>query len=232
MADTPNTVPELLDYVRKYGWEYFGIFNGKYDATVMDNKDPLKMGRVKLSIPQVAGKNKVEIWATPAGNSAGKGVGDFRVPPKGGRVKVCFKNGDPSHPEWEGGSWAKGEAPGNGDPKKRTFETENWRIEQDDNSGGKLTISDKSGNGKIQIDSDKNVSVNTDAKCNISALQGGNFDMGSGGSISFTPGQIAITMGGSSIIITAGGVSIMGRDFLSHVHSGVQTGAGNTTGVV
>ena len=50
--------------------------------------------------------------------------------------------------------------------------------------------------------------------------------------ITLTPTSITLAHGASSIVIDASGVKIMGRDFLTHHHSGVQTGASNTGNVV
>jgi len=50
--------------------------------------------------------------------------------------------------------------------------------------------------------------------------------------ITLTPTSITLAHGSNSIVIDASGVKIMGRDFLTHHHSGVQTGASNTGNVV
>ena len=51
-------------------------------------------------------------------------------------------------------------------------------------------------------------------------------------SITLTSSAITLTFGAHSIVINASGVTIDGRVFLSHEHSGVSTGASNTGGVV
>ena len=50
--------------------------------------------------------------------------------------------------------------------------------------------------------------------------------------ITLTPSSITLSCGGHSIVIDSGGVKIDGRVFLTHKHSGVQTGGGNTGNVV
>lgn len=47
-----------------------------------------------------------------------------------------------------------------------------------------------------------------------------------------TPTSITMGHGGNTIVINATGVFINGRQFLLHEHSGVQTGSGNSGGVV
>lgn len=53
-----------------------------------------------------------------------------------------------------------------------------------------------------------------------------------GGVFSMTSSGITLSFGGHQIVINATGVVIDGRVFLSHEHSGVQPGGGNTAGVV
>ena len=77
MSDTPVSVSQLLDTVKKYGFEYFGVYYGKYRGTVIDNKDPEKLGRVKVNVPQVSGKNIMDTWAWPSGLVGGDDFGAF-----------------------------------------------------------------------------------------------------------------------------------------------------------
>ena len=50
--------------------------------------------------------------------------------------------------------------------------------------------------------------------------------------ITLTPTSITLAHGGNSIVIDSSGVKIMGRDFLTHHHTGVTTGSGSTGNVV
>jgi len=68
---------------------------------------------------------------------------------------------------------------------------------------------------------------------NITAPNGAVIKDDSGNSIiTLTPSSITLQCGSSSIVIDASGVTIMGKDFLTHVHSGVEPGPSNTGGVV
>ena len=51
-------------------------------------------------------------------------------------------------------------------------------------------------------------------------------------SVVLTSNSLTLTAAGHSIIINSSGVTIDGKLFLAHEHSGVTTGAGNTGGVV
>jgi hypothetical protein len=57
-------------------------------------------------------------------------------------------------------------------------------------------------------------------------------DSNSEASIALTPTGISLNCGGHSIVINSTGVTIDGKVFLTHEHSGVQTGTGDTGPVV
>lgn len=82
-------------------------FWGKYRARVKDNADDYKLGRLKLSIPDVLG-DKTSGWALPAfplaaaGLAPGSAVGLFLVPPRDAWVWAEFEHGDPDKPIWTG----------------------------------------------------------------------------------------------------------------------------------
>lgn len=69
-------------------------WNGMYAATVVNNNDPLGVGRLQLFIPQVLG-NAVSSWAVPLGNY-------YNVPGLGTTVSATFIGGDPAQPSWVG----------------------------------------------------------------------------------------------------------------------------------
>lgn len=89
-----NVVPESKS--RKYF--------GKYRATVVNNVDPLQIGRIQVLCPDVS--NLVPTtWATPCVPVAGINMGMFTVPMPGSGVWIEFEQGDPSFPIWVGGYW-------------------------------------------------------------------------------------------------------------------------------
>lgn len=258
MADTPSSVQDMLATVKKYGFEYFGLYYGNYRGVIVNNQDPQKLGRVQIRIPQIAGDNKHEYWAWPKGQPAGEDFGDFMIPPKGSPVWVEFENGDPQHPIWSGGHWGKSAAgvPSQGklaSPTNRVRKSEKWIIEMDD-ATDVLRISSKSGGHKIEIKGNGDIAVSGGG--NLTQTTGGNetknitgdksvsaknlsmnitddstFDLG-GVAISITGGVLTFSIGGASLSISAAGVTIMGRDFLTHHHNGVVVGGGESGGVV
>jgi uncharacterized protein involved in type VI secretion and phage assembly len=84
----------------KSGRKYFGVYRG----TVMNNIDPMQMGRIIASVPDVSGVIPTT-WATPCIPVAGKQMGTFMVPQIGAGVWVQFEAGDPDLPVWTGGWW-------------------------------------------------------------------------------------------------------------------------------
>jgi len=88
---------------------------GTYGGTVTDNKDPLKLGRVKVRVPHVYGPsdsigtsvtNDNLPWALPVGLPAGgkdSSGGISWIPVVGDQVFVRFLDGDPEKPIFEWG---------------------------------------------------------------------------------------------------------------------------------
>lgn len=83
-------------------------FYGKYRGKVVDNDDPEKLGRLKLSVPSVLGPEVVTGWAVPCvPYGGGPNRGFFFIPEVGDGVWVEFEAGDLSWPIWVGTYWAK-----------------------------------------------------------------------------------------------------------------------------
>lgn len=67
-----------------------------YRALVRDSRDPSNKGRIKVSIPQISGK-QVTDWIWPIVNS-----GFLVVPKAGDQIWVAFEAGDKENPVWLG----------------------------------------------------------------------------------------------------------------------------------
>lgn len=77
---------------------------GKYRGTVVDNVDPLQIGRLSVQVPDVS--NVVpSTWAMPCVPFAGTQCGFFAVPPVGSSVWVEFEQGNSDYPIWSGCFW-------------------------------------------------------------------------------------------------------------------------------
>lgn len=91
------------------------VFGFTYAGIVEENKDPLKLGRVKVRVPHVYGSDATGVgyigvndlpWAMPAGMPAGgsgSSGGFSQLPAKGDKVWVRFLDGEPEKPIWEWG---------------------------------------------------------------------------------------------------------------------------------
>ncbi len=79
-------------------------FLGKYRATVVNNVDPMQIGRIQVIAPDVSNV-MLSSWAMPCVPVAGIQMGVFTVPVIGSGVWVEFEYGDPDYPIWVGGFW-------------------------------------------------------------------------------------------------------------------------------
>jgi hypothetical protein len=79
-------------------------YYGKYRGTVLQNIDPMQMGRIVVIVPDVSAVLPSS-WAMPCVPIAGKQMGSYFVPQIGSGVWVEFEQGDPDYPIWTGCFW-------------------------------------------------------------------------------------------------------------------------------
>lgn len=76
-------------------------FYGKYRGTVINNVDPMQIGRLLVQVPDVS--NVIpSSWAMPSFPVVGKQMGMWCLPQIGAGVWVEFEQGDPDYPIWSG----------------------------------------------------------------------------------------------------------------------------------
>jgi len=121
------------------------VLIGRFRGTVVDNDDPLRLGRVRALVPGAL-HDTPSGWALPSAPYAGSIVGLFAIPPQGANVWVEFEEGDPDRPVWVGGFWGEGEAPPPASPDRKVLRTTSSAIILDDSGG--VTIDAPS----VQID--------------------------------------------------------------------------------
>ena len=153
-------------------------FHGKYRGIVTDNVDPEKRGRVRVSVPAVLGDGQLS-WAEPCVPYGGPGVGMFAVPPVKAHVWVEFEGGDADYPILAGALWCPDEAPAPGRAEVKVWKTEAVTI----------TLSDLQDEGGLTIEVGS-PAVSTPMK------------------LALTSAGIELSMGGSSVKLTAASVSI------------------------
>jgi len=79
-------------------------YYGKYRGIVIDNIDPMQIGRLMVQIPDVS--NVIpSTWAMPCVPFAGIQSGFFAVPEIGSGVWIEFEQGNPDYPIWVGCYW-------------------------------------------------------------------------------------------------------------------------------
>lgn len=125
-------------------------FWGKYRGTVVDNVDPLKIGRVKPLVPAIS---DMELnWAMPCAPYAGPQVGFYAIPPVEASVWIEFEGGDPNYPIWSGGFWEtqeeKSVPPDATGPQKKVWQTDKMVLILDDEAG-ELTAKMDTDNGTM-----------------------------------------------------------------------------------
>lgn len=76
-------------------------YYGKYRGAVVNNVDPLSLGRLQVQVPDVGGLVP-STWALPCMPFAGRQMGAWLIPQIGTGVWVEFEQGDPDHPIWSG----------------------------------------------------------------------------------------------------------------------------------
>jgi len=77
---------------------------GKYRGTVINNVDPMQMGRIQAIVPDVSAVIPTS-WALPCSPAGGLQNGFFALPLIGAGVWIEFEQGDPDYPIWSGCYW-------------------------------------------------------------------------------------------------------------------------------
>jgi uncharacterized protein involved in type VI secretion and phage assembly len=79
-------------------------FFGKYRGTVINNVDPMQMGRLMVQVPDVSNVLP-STWAMPCLPFAGIQSGMYAIPAIGAGVWVEFEQGNSDYPIWVGCFW-------------------------------------------------------------------------------------------------------------------------------
>jgi uncharacterized protein involved in type VI secretion and phage assembly len=74
---------------------------GKYRGMVINNVDPMQMGRLMVQVPDISGLIP-STWAMPCFPVTGKQMGTWWLPQIGAGVWMEFEQGDPDYPIWSG----------------------------------------------------------------------------------------------------------------------------------
>jgi len=85
-------------------------FFGKYRGTVVNNIDPLQLGRLIVQVPDVLGVIPSS-WAMPCVPVTGKQMGTWVLPQVGTGIWVEFEQGNMDYPIWSGCWWGSAAEP-------------------------------------------------------------------------------------------------------------------------
>ena len=155
-----------------------GRIYGVVIGVVTNNKDPDKLGRVKVKLPWLSDVDE-SAWARVAAPMAGNQRGVFFLPEVDDEVLVAFEHGDPSFPYVLGALWNGQDAPpvtnDDGENNVRMIKSRSGHVVKLNDEDGKETIEiiDKSQKNSIVIDTSKNtITVTTDKDITLSATKG------------------------------------------------------------
>jgi hypothetical protein len=128
---------------------------GKYRGSVLNNLDPLSLGRLQANVPEVLGEVPTG-WATPCAPYGGTGAGFFSIPPIGAGVWIEFEGGDVSRPIWTGCYWGTGEVPMKPPASLSQPTTKIWRSDFGlttvlDDAAQSITLTDATGQNRVEI---------------------------------------------------------------------------------
>lgn len=151
---------------------------GVVAGIVVNNKDPDKMGRVKVKIPRISGDEESN-WARIVSFMGGKERGGFFLPELDDEVLVAFEYGDINMPYIIGSLWNGIDKPpennSNGKNDIRIIKSRSGHIIKldDTENNEKIEIADKTGKNIVILDTKKNtISIKSDKDIELSAPNG------------------------------------------------------------
>lgn len=83
------------------------MFYGKFRGKIVENVDPLELGRIVALVPAVS--EFPLTWALPCFPFNGSKPVQYAIPPVGSHVWIEFEAGDPNYPIWAGIFFGEGE---------------------------------------------------------------------------------------------------------------------------
>jgi type VI secretion system secreted protein VgrG len=197
---------------------------GCVTAEVTDNRDPKKMGRVRLRYRwQDAGKQTH--WVRVAAPHAGNGRGHLFAPEVGDEVLVAFEQGDPERPYVLGSLWNGRDVGPHADehPDVKRIVTRSGNTIQMTDTGGKETIelfsargqclvqltNDYSGTPTLTLHSEGDLSIEAKGEIRLSCAKlvekvSGEAAREVGGDATLKVGGALVESAGTSVGIAAG----------------------------
>ncbi len=167
--------------------------SGVVIGQVSDNRDPDKLGRVRLTFPWLHDEF-VSDWARTVQAGAGKGRGALIVPEVGDEVLVAFEQGSFQRPYVLGGLHNGVDTPPKGDVElvdsssgaidRRAFVSRTGHaLEMLETASGAQGVKIRTGDGKLILDLDQKktkITVHSDGTVTVEARNGVTVDAGTG----------------------------------------------------
>ena len=202
-----------------------GALEKYYTGVVEDSTDPLKIGRLKVRIPELYGTIPTDHlpWCNPAspfggagsgspGYQEGSGYGFFFIPVPGSKVKVHLWRGHPWFPEWYGTHWFRGEVPDEANiapPTNYVLKTPKGHLMDFHDDVPYMRFKDRGGNFIIIDTSEDTIKLRARENIRMSALN--IFDLTASRDIRMkTSANFHLTVGGNIFIDAGGTVNIKG----------------------
>ncbi len=191
---------------------------------VTDNKDPKKLGRVKVKIP-ILHEEQTTWWCPLIMLGAGKNRGWFFIPEVEDEVLVLFEHGDLNRPMVVGALWNGKDKPADknpgGNPRRVIKSRAGSKIIFDDEKN-QLIIEDGTGIGRITFEADSN-------KITIEAMKGDVCFQSPEGDMQIFAKEAEMTAKQGNIEIHAGGAMSWGSDSKVEIKGGqAMTMSGST----
>jgi uncharacterized protein involved in type VI secretion and phage assembly len=190
-------------------------------GVVTDNKDPSKLGRVKLKLP-ILSEQDTTWWCPIVMLGAGKNRGWFFIPEIDDEVLVLFEHGDINRPIVIGALWNGKDKPhaknADGKNAQRVIKSRGGSKITFDDDQMKIIIEDGGNVGRITIDSKAN-------KITIEALEGDVCFQSPTGDLTIVA-QSAELKAGQHLEIYAGSAMAWGTDASAEIMGGPVTLSG------
>ncbi|MDF2615501.1 MAG: hypothetical protein K0Q47_156 [Sedimentibacter sp.] len=140
---------DVLDVFGKFESQDDNKFFGKFRAVVSKIDDPEKLGRIKVTCPDIYGDDESP-WAWPCFPIGGSlEIGYFGIPEKGAGVWVEFEQGHTTNPIWSG-CWYTKPKNKNEVPKEAKDKYGDTQVIKT-KTGHIIEISDKKGDEYIHL---------------------------------------------------------------------------------
>jgi len=104
-----DELEDLIGLPEEWYEKYENKWHGRFVALVIDNKDPKKLGRLRVECPRVFGMGLTSPWCEPGMIGADSHQGLVWIPEKGAIVWLDFPEGEAHEPDeapmWTYGPW-------------------------------------------------------------------------------------------------------------------------------